>query len=597
MDDFYPASTFRAIFGTALRFYQAGQYDAALESFNEVCLNFDIAQATNLQRTKNYKALLCSNPTNTYLVYDSRAAVFAKLGQNYKALEDARATIRVAPERWQGYARAARLFLKCNRIDASMTMVSMALDRLGEENTERRETLLSLQADIRNAQKQTESRRSDQFRKLPVEIFGEIAGMVVQQDPTLLLPLSHVSKQWRYVVRNHSALWSVLVLSRRRPKEKATFWVERSKGAIRELRVHQSALDTRGWSGDGLQRLKWEDLRICKIPKWDIMAYLRSISKPRALSNLEQLEVDDIELKHCLIRDSIFNQDLKLQHLSMSHTQVNLEKLTKYVTNLTCLTLRYTSSIGELTGLLAANALLESLVLHYVGEDTVTTTEQFAMPRLSSLEVRGIAPRPIFDCYMPALRILRLDSLALPLDRVLNKMVNESDIHLEELVLRSCRFVDSQSVILLLQNSPDLRFLEVSNIAYQATSIIEALAASFPTSNPSPTLRGPADLSVGTPVLCPYLTNIDFSRCPDIRTGSLVRLVKSRLPLDELPSCYHQELDARQPPDVKRIVSLVMNCCPLVDADFLSWFRQKVANVDCVYVKKRQSTSKSWTCE
>ena len=52
-----------------------------------------------------------------------------------------------------------------------MTMVSMALDRLGEENTERRQTLLSLQADIRNAQKRTDSRRSDQFRKFPVEIF------------------------------------------------------------------------------------------------------------------------------------------------------------------------------------------------------------------------------------------------------------------------------------------------------------------------------------------------------------------------------------------------------------------------------------------
>jgi F-box/TPR repeat protein Pof3 len=475
-------------------------------------------------------------------------------------------------------------------------MVTMALDRLSEGNTERRESLLSLQADIINAQKQTVSRRSDQFRKLPVEIFGEIAAIVVRQDSTLLLPLSHVSKQWRYVVRNHNALWSVLVLSRRRPKEKAILWVERSKGIIKELSVQQGALDTRGWSGDGLQRLKWENLRICKIQKWDIMAYLRSISKPKALANLEQLEIDDIELKHCLIRDPMFNQDLKLQHLSMSYTIVNLDKLTKYVTNLTRLTLRYTSSIGELIGFLAVNALLESLVLHYVGEDTATTIEHFTMPRLFNLEIRGIAPRPIFDCYMPALRVLRLDSLALPLDRVLNKMVDESDIHLEELLLRSCRFVDSQSVILLLQNSPDLRFLEVSNIAYQATSIIEALAASFPTTDPSPITRSSTDPSVGTPVLCPYLTNVDFSRCPDIRTGSLVRLVKSRLPLDELPSSYYQE-SARQPHDVKRIVSLAMDCCPLVDADFLSWFRQKVANVNCVYVKKRQSTSKGWTGE
>ena len=32
-----------------------------------------------------------------------------------------------------------------------MTVMSMALDRLGEKNTERRETLLSLQADSQNA--------------------------------------------------------------------------------------------------------------------------------------------------------------------------------------------------------------------------------------------------------------------------------------------------------------------------------------------------------------------------------------------------------------------------------------------------------------
>ena len=479
-------------------------------------------------------------------------------------------------------------------------MVNMALDRLSEENTKKRVSLLTLQEEIRNTQKQTNYLRSDHFRKLPVEIFGEIAATVIQEDSTLLLPLCHVSRQWRHVVRNHAALWSVLVLSRRRPKEKATLWVERSNGAIKELDVRLSALDTRGWSGDGLQSLKWEGLRICKIQKWDIMSYLRSISKSRALANLEQLEVNDIELKHCLIRDPMFNQNLNLQNLSMTYTQVNFEKLTKHVTHLTCLTLCYTSSKGELTVFLAANPLLKSLVLHYVGEDTATTTEQFTMPRLSNLEIRGIAPRPIFDCHMPALRVLRLDSLALPLDRVLDKMVNESNIHLEELVLRSCRFVDSQPVISLLQNSPDLHFLEVSNIAYQATSIIEALAASFHNSDSNPTLEGPTEhgpfASTGAPVICPYLTNVDFSRCPDVKTGSLVRLVKSRLPLEELPA-GHEELSLRQPPDVKRIVSLAMDCCPLVDADFLSWFRQKVTNVNCVYVKKRQSTYKGFTGE
>lgn len=49
MDNFYPAaSNFRAIFNTALKFYQAGQYDAALVSFNEVCnLHIDIFHQIN----------------------------------------------------------------------------------------------------------------------------------------------------------------------------------------------------------------------------------------------------------------------------------------------------------------------------------------------------------------------------------------------------------------------------------------------------------------------------------------------------------------------------------------------------------------------
>ena len=61
----------------------------------------------------------------------------------------------------------------------------------------------------------------------------------------------------------------------------------------------------------------------------------------------------------------------------------------------------------------------------------------------------------------------------------------------------------------ITQKLPDLRFFEVSNIAcaYLATSIIEALAVSCES---CPILRGPADPSLGTPVLCPYLTNVNF---------------------------------------------------------------------------------------
>ena len=98
MDDFHPAAfTFRAIYAAPLP--DSTRRVNTIVSVNEVCLNdITFKLITNLQTTKNYKALLCSNSTNIYLVYDSRSAVFAKLGQNKRALEDARAIIRVAPE-------------------------------------------------------------------------------------------------------------------------------------------------------------------------------------------------------------------------------------------------------------------------------------------------------------------------------------------------------------------------------------------------------------------------------------------------------------------------------------------------------------------
>jgi hypothetical protein len=77
-------------------------------------------------------------------------------------------------------------------------MISMALDRLGEENTERSESFLSLQADIHNAQKWTESRLSDQFRKLPVEIFGHtIINTNTTSTLTSHMPPNALKQRWQ----------------------------------------------------------------------------------------------------------------------------------------------------------------------------------------------------------------------------------------------------------------------------------------------------------------------------------------------------------------------------------------------------------------
>ena len=83
---------------------------------------------------------------NLYQLLDTRAAVHEKLGQYKDALKDAKKTIDIAPERWQGYARAARVFLQLNRVESAQKMITLALEKLKE--TERYASLLSLQAEI-----------------------------------------------------------------------------------------------------------------------------------------------------------------------------------------------------------------------------------------------------------------------------------------------------------------------------------------------------------------------------------------------------------------------------------------------------------------
>ncbi|KAF8158087.1 hypothetical protein B0H34DRAFT_707467 [Crassisporium funariophilum] len=564
----------KAYFRKGIGLYQNGQYQEALAPFS--------------------RALARGSGANRFAILDSRAAAYMKLGMFKKALADAKNTIDVAPERWQGYARAARVFHQLNKLDASLTMVQMAVARLKDGETGRRDSLLLLEAEIRQALMDTEAHRrrsTNQFLKLPVEIFSEIAKLSALQDPKTLISLLHVCGRWRGVILNNPSMWNVLTLTGRRPKEKAAFWVKQSRGAIRELHVQAKALESHGWAGEGLHRLQWDGLRICKVQKWDIVAYLQSISKTHILAQLDELEIDDVHLKYSLSRDSVFSEDLQLRRLAMTSTKLNVSKLTTHVRGLTYLALRFTSTHGKgLPDLLNANPLLETLILDYVGVDEVFSDVTLTMAQLYHLEVKGVAPRQVFYAHMPKLRILRLASLALPLDEHLKLLVNASDVHLEELSLRSCRFVENDPVIAILRNSPDLHTFEVSNIAYHANTIIECLAAPNPLSSQSISNSSePYEPATVPPIFCPQLTHLNFSKCPDVTTGSIVRLIRSRLPAAKLPDPWPIYAAPRQP-GAKRIVSLTIDGCVAIDHAWLTWMRQKVETVSCVYVSKQDKT-------
>ncbi|KAF8177037.1 hypothetical protein BJ912DRAFT_694357 [Pholiota molesta] len=104
-------------FQQGLILYKNGDLQQALEQFNKAIDN---------------------GAQDNYLMLDTRAAVYAKLGETKKALKDAKKTIEVAPDQWQGYSRAAQLFITVNKPEASLTMVKLGLSKLKEEHTERR---------------------------------------------------------------------------------------------------------------------------------------------------------------------------------------------------------------------------------------------------------------------------------------------------------------------------------------------------------------------------------------------------------------------------------------------------------------------------
>jgi len=95
-------------------------------------------------------------------------------------------------------------------------MVEMALDRLKDHENERRASLMDLEAEVRLAQQTLERHRSrtiDHVGKLPIELFGEVARIVVEDDQSALVTLLHVCRHWRAVVESSPQLWRTLILT------------------------------------------------------------------------------------------------------------------------------------------------------------------------------------------------------------------------------------------------------------------------------------------------------------------------------------------------------------------------------------------------
>ena len=527
-----------------------------------------------------------------YMIFDSRAAVYEKLEKPKEALRDARKAIELAKDRWQGYGRAARLFFQTRKLDASLTMVTMALERIKANDTKRRDELSKLKEDVLEAQNQIDRHRRRlqyHFGKLPTEIFAEIFCKLVTEDHTQLLILLHISKKWRDITWHTPALWDTLVITHRNPTRKVALWLNRSHGRIRELRVQKGVMHNLDWSFDSLGGMKWDRLRVCKIVTWDLARFLESISMSHILSALEELQIDDI-LAPSPDRCALFPENSCLRALTMNRCTFSWIILSAHLRNLKYLATRSCDGGNGMFLALEANLNLETLVIESNNDPLlpVSSRTPLLLSNLIHLEVAGAYASGILEqLSFQRLQVLCIRAVTRSLDRGLGDALGKGLSNLTDLCLSRCSVTPS-ILINLLQLTISLQSLELSYLSYTVNQVIDALATPLATSTGGTSLEHPDGTAVD--MMCPSLLHLNVSHSPDAKTGPLVRLVRSRLPTNMTNASVDAVGSRRR--TIAAIVSLTADGCPLIEPDWLPWFRKNVQAFSCVFMTKKNAAWK-----
>ena len=417
---------------------------------------------------------------------------------------------------------------------------------------------------------------------MPIEVFGEIVRIVVEEDHTALIPLLHVCRRWRTVIESTPCLWAKLVLTSRRPKPKAKLWIERTNGDLKELVVEMGASFSSNWPGESLDGLQWDNLLCIRSHRWDFFPYLRSIGKEAAMANWIGMVVDSggfIPLPRNL------SGPFSLHSLSLNRTNVDPNRTNFFdLFNVlrSCTIRRCYATTSLWASVLKANPLLERLELQSVmSRDSTPLPNVLELDHLTTLEATSTVPIDIFTAKMPHLRNLRLSLPCYNTDVFIRHLIDTLVGGLIELKFHGCRLNDSTNLIFLLRLSPNLQVLEFSGITIGVASLINALAAHY-TPPPSSEHRLLCDEppSDPPPVLCPKLTHVNFSGCPEVQAGLLMRLIKSRLIGDQSVDLQTTQIE------VSKIESLIIDSCPNVEKEWVKRMEELVSHVSCCYTTK-----------
>ncbi|KAF9019005.1 hypothetical protein BDZ89DRAFT_1073373, partial [Hymenopellis radicata] len=516
-------------FEKAMSAFKTGKYQEALISCTE--------------------AIEISAPSQLYFIYDCRSAIYEKLGKLKDALRDAKTTIDVAPTRWQGYLRAARLFLAAHKFEQCLTMADLALARIATDDAKRRVEITSL----KTTALQGKRRVTCHVATLPVELMAEIFQYAVAYDAACVVRLSAVCQHWRGVALRTPRLWGTLVLTNRSPKRKAEIWLARSKGRIHDLALRRP-LDQR--TPLDLTDLKWEHLRKCALEDRDVITRLDEENRRLVIVGIEELE----------IHDKLFdrNRNLLLTHpyaalrsLVLEGAIVNFHAIPPAPPTLQILSVRSCPAQDVLVLLtyLSQATELTSLTLDIPFGDfqaPATLPEPLRLEKLTTLDIAATpgALHLFSFILIPSLQHFTITRSPRSIDDVLLSCITTTE--LLSLTIEAC-VVTCDPVVALIKSSPCLETLALRRLPGGVTSaVLEAI-----------------NQTEGEAVKC--LKSLDVSHCPDVRTSPISRLVKSRIPPEG---------------EMSQLESLTLNGCPLIPGDHLPWFRQRVKHFTCIYLSK-----------
>ncbi|KAJ2990256.1 hypothetical protein NUW54_g8524 [Trametes sanguinea] len=539
-------------------------------------------------------------------IREYRAAAYQKVGKLKDALRDAKTVIDLRPDRWQGYARSARLFHQGHKYDAASRMVELALERVPADQARGREGLISLKEDIdlaREAVRKLAVQNAYHFGNLPVEIATRIFSMALEEEHTLVLTLAQVCKNWRLTVLGTPAFWGTLVLGKHRPKQKVKLWRQRARDRFSALAILDSFSDTLALQE--LQDVPLDTLRVFRCEGYKLLPLLASISNlsTSVLASLDTLVLqspytssypicapDTPELKWRILRFARFVPE-------------NLLQIAKRSTHLTSITLDdcpVFSLWSEFLLLLHRNPALTSLELSRLNtpaspqlpEGEATLPEVISLPVLEVVTIsscKSLANSLLPRLAAPSLKALLVASHSERLDVCMTWLAQGPAATLTALSLQRSP-VQVSHLTTALKAATSLQSLQITHLSGVALAVLELLATPIGAAKP---FRQGDDARSARRVHCPALRHLNLSHCPDVAASLLIAMVKLRLPETQAAAADSaeatEEAEDTPPASVQPLESLIIDGCPNVDAGVLPWLRAAVPSVSCIYLAKEKA--------